>query len=80
MIKLSRATLNSKITISNKNIELNSNNLYYKIEENYKGDLILNVKNDNAIIEFLFKQEENEIEILDFPTRKFQLNKKYNIL
>ena len=80
MIKLSRATLNSKITISNKNIELNSNNLYYKLEENYKGDLILNVKNDNAIIEFLFKQEENEIEILDFPTRKFQLNKKYNIL
>ena len=80
MIKLSRETLKSEIIIEDKNIVLNSNNLYYKIEDNYEGEIKLNIKNDNAIIELLVKQDDSEIEILDFEKKIFQLNKKYNIL
>ena len=80
LIKLSRETLNAEIFIENKNIKLNSDNLYYLIEDNYKGVLKLHVSKDNALIEFLFKQSNDEIEILDFEKRKFILKNKYNIL
>ena len=80
MIKLSRETLKSEIVIENKNIILSSSNLYYQIEDNYKGQLILYIKNENALIEFLFKQNDLDLEILDFKEMMFSLDKKYNIL
>ena len=52
VIKLSRKTLDSKIIINTDN-ELNKENLYYQIEENFKGELKLEVKENNAFIEFL---------------------------
>ena len=45
-----------------------------------EGEIKLNIKNDNAMIELLVKQDDSEIEILDFEKKIFQLNKKYNIL
>jgi len=80
MLKLSRETLKSKVIIEGKDIYLDSGNLYYIIEDNYNGELRLNIQNDNAIIEFLFKQDDSELEILDFEKKEFILNKKYNIL
>ena len=80
LIKLSRETLDAEIFIENKNIKLNSDNLYYLIEDNYKGVLKLHVSKDNALIEFLFKQSNDELEILDFEKRKFTLKNKYNVL
>ena len=80
MLKLSRETLNSKVIIEGEDLVLNSKNLYYKLEDNYKGELKLNVKDNNALIEFLFKQDDSELEILDFEKKIFILNKKYNIL
>ena len=80
MLKLSRETLKSKVIITDKDIFLDSENLYYIIEDNYKGELKLNIQNDNALIEFLFKQDDSELEILDFEKKEFILNKKYNIL
>ena len=80
MIKLSRKTNNSQIIIEdeNENITLNSENIYYKIKEGFKGKIKLEVKNSDAIIEFLFKL--SNINILNFrdgttlnTTSKFSL-------
>ena len=80
MIKLSRETLNSVVNIINKNIILNSKNLYYEMDENYIEKLTLKIENDNALIEFLFKQDDSEIAVLRFNKKIFKLNKKYNIM
>lgn len=80
MIKLSRETLNSEIVIEDKDFTLNSANLYYQIEDNFTGKLKLIVQKENALIEFLFKQDDSEIDVLEFEKRTFTLNKKYNIL
>ena len=39
MIKLSRKTLNSELTLIDENIKLNSKNLYYPLKENFKEKL-----------------------------------------
>ena len=80
IIKLSRETKNSEIVILNDNVIINSLNLYYKIEDGFKGKLELSVKNENALIEFLFKQDESSFEILDFSKKTFSLDRKYYIL
>ena len=80
MMKLSRETLRAEIKILNKDFILNSENLYYPIDDNYKDELILKVEKDNALIEFLFKQDYNDMEVLYFEKKIFTLNKKYNIL
>ena len=78
MIKLSRKTLNSEIIIDN--TILNSSNLYFKLEDNFNGAIELNVSKDDALIEFLFKQPEEEIEILDFEKMEFELTKDFNLI
>ena len=80
MIKLSRETLKSIVNIINKSFILNSKNLYYELDKNYRGKLILKVENENALIEFLFRQEDTEIDVLRFNKKIFILNKKYNII
>ena len=80
MIKLSRETIKSEINIENKDIILNSNNLYYKIEDNYLGELKLSVSKENALLEFLFEQPEDDVDILDFEKYEFTLTKTYNII
>lgn len=54
MIKLSRKTLDSSIVIEDEDVILDSNNIYYKIKDGFKGKLKLEVKNNDALIEFLF--------------------------
>ena len=56
MIKLSYKTLNSKVYIKiNKEneAELNEHERYYEIKENFKGKIELEIKENNALIEFL---------------------------
>ena len=84
MIKLSHKTLNSKIKILIDNvekIELNQDVHYYKIEENFSGKLMLDIKENDAFIEFLSdvgeytilkdlsyeKEIEKDIQIINIP-------------
>ena len=56
MIKLSHKTLNSKVKIIINEIEeteLNENEHFYKISEDFKGKIQLEIYEDNAMIEFL---------------------------
>ena len=82
MIKLSRKSVKSEIIIENledeKNVTLNSDNLYYKIKENYTGELKLYVKNDDALIEFLFKPDN--VNVIELKTTISKSNSKYNLL
>ena len=80
MIKLSRKTLNSEIIIKNDNTTLNSSNLYFELEDNFNGTIELNVSKDDALIEFLYKQPEKEVEILDFEKMEFVLTKDFNLI
>jgi len=63
MIKLSTKTLNSTIIITNnkKQIVLNKTSLYYKLEDNFHSKLLLEIKENNAFIEFLSQNDNNEI-------------------
>ena len=38
------------------------------------------MQKENALIEFLFKQDDSEIDVLEFKESSFNLKKKYNIL
>ena len=80
MLKLSRETRKSVVTIINKSFVLNSKNLYYELNDNYKGKLILKIENNDALIEFLFRQKDEEVDALRFNRREFVLNKRYNIM
>ena len=81
MIKLSRKTINAEIIILNKNIKLNSNNLYYTLEPNFTDKLNLKIGNENALIEILIKREENDLEIIDLGDKsELKLNKKINFI
>ena len=81
MIKLSRKTINAEIIILDKNIKLNSNNLYYTLEPNFTDKLNLKIGNENALIEILIKREENDLEIIDLGDKsELKLNKKINFI
>ena len=81
LLKLSRSTLNAEVIIKSKNVVLNSKNLYYQLDHEFKGQLELYVSSgQNAIIEFLFKQDESQLETLGFEKKLYSLNKKYYIL
>ena len=84
MIKLSKQTINSEINITDKNIQINSTNYYYEVEndvEKQNGMLELEVTKEDAFIEVLYKEEYNEdYDILDFEQKSFQLNKTYNFI
>ena len=61
IITLSRKTFEAKIIIytNNQMFELNKNNLYYVINSNYKGILILETKESNGFIQFLSSSEND---------------------
>ena len=84
MIKLDRKSINSEVFIEKENITLNSNNLYYKLNDSsYINNIInLKIRNDNALIEILFKRHENEVDIIDLKENisSFALSKRYNFI
>ena len=80
LMKLSRETPNSEINITNENIKLNNSNLYYQLKDIYTGNLTIYVSNEDALIEFLFKQDDIDCTVLDFKNMEFILNTKYNLL
>jgi hypothetical protein len=85
MIKLSRETPKAEINITNLDFPnyhfiLKSSRLYYKLGDNFKGKLKLHIKYDNALIEFLFKKDNSEIEVFNIDDKVMTLNKRYNIL
>ena len=79
MIKLSRKTSNSIISIGDN--KLDSNNLYYLYENNNNAKLTLKVDKNDAIIEFLHNiTMHNIIENVDYNYSNLILNKSLNIL
>ena len=82
LMKLSRETPNAEINISitNENFKLNKSNLYYELEDIYTGNITVSVSNEDALIEFLFKQDGIDCSVLDFEDREFILSTKYNLL
>ena len=70
MIKLSRKTINSEVILINENIRLNSNNLYYKLDENFSGKLNIRIEKGDALIEILDKKDDDNIETIDFEEKK----------
>jgi hypothetical protein len=62
MIKLSK-TFNSTIIITNndKQIVLNKTSLYYKLEDDFHSKLLLEIKDNNAFIEFLSQNDNYEL-------------------
>ena len=69
VLKLSRFTKDSEIVIDGENIALNSNNLYYKLNENYTGDVNLKVNKADAFIEILYYSPV--FKKLDFEEKQF---------
>ena len=69
-IKLSRKTINSEVILINENIRLNSNNLYYKLDENFSGKLNIRIEKGDALIEILDKKDDDNIETIDFEEKK----------
>lgn len=79
MIKLSRQFLKSEIIIEEgkDKFTLNSENLYYIIN-NKKGTIKLSIKNDDAIIEFLFMHEN--VYTVDCEMSEYLINYQYNLI
>ena len=81
MIKLSRKTLNSTVTIINKNIKnkLNNESLYYQLEDDFKDELELEVEENDAFIEFL--SNEGDFDILkDVKLKNYEIKKNTTII
>jgi len=85
MIYLSRKTLNSEVEIlfikQMKIYNLNSNNLYCKIPDSYRGHISIDVKKENAFLEFRFTQDKSDLNELEYSTGiKFKAKKRYNLI
>ena len=59
---------------------LRENYNYMLIRDNFKGKLQLYVDYNDALIEFLFKQDNLEMEVFNIDDKVMTLNKRYNIL
>ena len=81
MIKLSRKTKNAKITLLDKNVILNSDNLYYTLKDSSQEKLNLEIGNEDALIEILFNYGDKATEIIDLEGKKeLNLNKQFNFI
>ena len=88
MLKLSKQTIKSEINITttenNENIQINATNYYYEIPneiDNNNITLVIEASKEDAFIEILFKEsKDNQVDILDFEQKNFELNKKYNLI
>ena len=83
MIKLSRETLNSEISINDNKALLNSINLYYLYEtnNNLNQELKLKIDKNDAKIEFLYNlTNDNYIEDINFEKSNINLKNEINIL
>ena len=69
--------MNSEVVILENNNILNSNNLYYILNNN-QGELNLEVKNEDAFIEILYYF--SNIEVYNFDNLEFEFSAKYNLI
>jgi len=81
MFKLSRKTQNSKvIVINNENKkELNKDSLYYLLEDNFNGELKLQVTENDAFIEFLSNDGDNDV-FKDIGINGHEIKKKTTLI
>ena len=83
VLKLSKKSYNSIVTL-NGDIILDSKNHYYELnEEQMNNGIEIEVSNNDCLIELLFSPKNNvDIDVLDFYSieNKYKLNKKYTII
>ena len=77
LLKLSRKTLDSEIKSIDGNISLNHSNLYYNASNSKEFEL--NINNNNAFIEILYKLSDS-YEELEFEKLEFNLSNDCNII
>ena len=80
ILKLSRKTLNGEVTLPDKNIKLNSRNLFYNIDDNSMNQLKVEIGKENALIEVVFKQKDDEMNIIDLEGNKKIILKNHLII
>ena len=82
MIKLSRKTSNSEISFEDNKILLNYDNLYYLYKNNNRNTTLkLKIKNNDAIIEFLYNLTNNNIiENINFEKSEIKIKNEINII
>ena len=81
ILKLSHKTLNSKIKIKideKEETELNQDNHYYLIKENFNGKIILEIKENDAFIEFL--SDFGDYQILEDKSYENEIDKDIIII
>ena len=78
LIKLSRKTLDTKIVI-NENLELNNENIYYKLDEEFKGSLKLEVKENDAFIE-LFSGDEDYDTLREVSMKNYEIKNDTTVI
>ena len=81
MIYLSRKTLNSIIIIKygEKEEKLSNNSLYYKLEDDFEGELVLEVKENDGFIEFLSNEGDYEI-LKNVTLLNYEIQKKTTLI
>ena len=78
LIKLSRKTLDAEILI-NDELKLNNESFYYQLTDNFKGELKLEVKENDAFIEFLSSEEDYDI-LTNESLTDYKLIKETNVI
>ena len=80
ILKLSKKTIDSKITL-NGEIILSSNNIYYNLtEEQINNGIIINVTNGDALIEILFSSNDDSEVLSNYSIKDYKLTKLYTII
>ena len=78
LIKLSRKTLDTEILINNE-LKLNNESLYYQLTDNFKGETKLEVKGNDAFIEFLSSEEDYD-KLTNISLTDYKLIKETNVI
>ena len=78
LIKLSRKTLDAEILINNES-KLNNESFYYQLPDNFKGELKLEIKGNNAFIEFFSSQEDYD-KLTNESLNNYKLIKEKNVI
>ena len=78
LIKISRKTLDSEILIDNKS-KLNNESFYYQLEEDFKGQLKMEVKGCDAFIELLSSEDDFD-KLTNKSVTNYEITKEKNVI
>ena len=80
MLKLRKESINSRINILGRNVQINSSNYYYELGD-INTKLEFQVENYDALIDILYNYEEMvDTDILEFEEKECIINKTYTFI